>query len=129
MPIDEGAQAVLVETGDLAGHELDARHLDDILAPCGATAAHGRLHARLLQLACEPFALFREGRDAVGDFAWTGGQRGGRTRELITIPLVGFERLQAANRFDAAYAGGDAAFREDREQPDVAGGAHVRAAA
>ena len=35
----------------------------------------------------------------------------------------------AGERLDAAHAGGDAGFFGDDERPDVAGGAHVRAAA
>ena len=39
------------------------------------------------------------------------------------------QRVGARHRLDAAHAGSDPAFRDDLEQPDVAGAAHMRAAA
>ena len=58
-----------------------------------------------------------------------GGQRRGRAIELVPIPPVRFQRLEAADRLEPAHARRHAALRDDREQADVAGGADVRAAA
>src|ERR1043166_490045 len=54
MLVDERAQAVLVETRDLAGHELHASDVDDVVCRArAATTAKSGLHLRLLQLARE----------------------------------------------------------------------------
>src|SRR6185437_13066707 len=53
--------------------------------------------------------------------------RGVRERRLLLLHVV--ERALAGDRLDAANAGGDAAFRHDLEESDVAGARDVRSAA
>ena len=73
--------------------------------------------------------LVLQRRDARGQLAGPRVERRRRLRQLVAIALERLQRLEAGDRLDAADAGRDAALGHDRKQADVAGRAHVRAAA
>ena len=85
---------------------------------------------RVGQFAFEPAALVGQLRDARGQirpalvFSAAAASRASSAWSDEIAP-----RAFAGQRLDAAHAGGDRAFRQDREQADVAEAAHMRAAA
>jgi hypothetical protein len=67
--------------------------------------------------------------DLAAQFGHRGLEGGGRLRKRRLDALRPAKRARAGHRLDASDAGCDTAFRDDLEQTDIAGAAHMRAAA
>ena len=92
-------------------------------------AAHRELLARLRQIALQLLALFHQRGDARRHLVERGAQfarRGLGQRHGVVGVLA---RVVAGQRLDAADAGGNRAFAGHRNQADIAGAAHMGAAA
>ena len=95
----------------------------------GAAAERG-LHLQLLDLARQPLGLGLQLRDRLDRLVLADVQRWpARCRSVARCAWCSCSAPVAGQRLDAAHARRDAALLGDREEPDVAGRAHVRAAA
>src|SRR5204863_7802645 len=123
------AQRVLVEIGNLPARELDPADLDNAVALRCLTATHGQLRFQLRGFTRQAFVLALELADGLDGEVLAhlqgiddSGQRG-------TLVLRPRDRAGAGDGLDATHAGRDPGLREDRAEADIAGGAHVGAAA
>ena len=95
----------------------------------GAAAAERELHLELVVFARETLGLRLKPLHGFGGLIQRGTQGRQRAVEGGLARLQVRDRAGAGERLDAANAGRDAGFFGDDERPDIAGGAHVRAAA
>ena len=110
---------------DLTG-ELHAAHVLVGQRRGPTASAEGDLLFRLGQLAFEATAFFDQGGDAALDVLRRGLERGGDRFQRLFAADDPAPRGFARQRLDPAHARADRAFRDDAEQADVAGRAHVR---
>ena len=94
-----------------------------------AAAGEREFLLRIIQFAIELLALLLYRRDSFRQFGERRLEVGGGKLCERGLTLEMRERCRAGRRFNAADAGGDAAFGEHREHGDVAGALDVRAAA
>src|SRR5581483_2776592 len=100
-----------------------------VAAGPGAAAAHGKGATRVREIALELLALVEERLDALRGFGRAGSERGGDlAQRLFLLAHKGFG-AGTGDDLDAAEAGADRALAHDLEQSDVAGAAHMGAAA
>src|SRR5208282_6637844 len=128
--VGKAAEILQVDALDRACHEFDVT--DDAYA-VGAVVfsatSHGELLLRLRQLALDALALVEQNGDTARHFVDRHAQFGsrglGETRDVIGIRSRGI----GGQCLDAAHACGNTAFSHHRDETDVAGAPHMRAAA
>src|SRR5262249_31185981 len=128
--VGKALQVLDVDPGNRTRHQFDvAHHAHAVGAIAPGTATHGELLLDLGELALKlaPFIhdLSEAARQVIHRYL---DFRSGRLGDLPHVPR-GLARGGAGERLDAPHAGRDTRLADHRDQPDVAGALHVRAAA
>src|SRR5262245_10348922 len=82
-----------------------------------------------MQLAAKFPVVFDQHLDSDGQGIRAGVERRCCMTELVPLPLERYQGVESGDRLDASHTRGNATLRDDDEETDVTGGAHVRAAA
>src|SRR5580704_1956385 len=123
------AQDLRVVDLDLRGEDFDALHDHGLGHQIARAAARRDSRLELVDLAAGVFRVREQLVDTRRDLERLRPQRRAGLAELALELAQIVERTRAGDRLDAAHALRAAGFRNNLEQPDVAGAPHVRAAA
>src|SRR5690606_37729866 len=104
-------------------------HARGALAAPLTPAAHRRPQLRVVQFLLQPPDLLLQARHGLGRLRRRRLELLGQGYEMAAFLPQALERARPGERLDAADAGRDAAFRDDREGADLARRAAVGAAA
>src|SRR5690606_27415733 len=128
-PIDRIAQRLVVDAVDPCRDELDAADVDGFVEQVSAAPAGREPRLALLLTALGRAAWLDELLRLVAYLVATPAHERGDAFDRTLVRGAEIERALPGHRLDAANAGRDAAFGDDLEETDIAGAAHVRAAA
>ena len=112
-----------------AREEFNAAYFFQRLRASRGGSTHCQFLARLTQLAFKLPARLDEARQALGRFLFGSPQKRSDVMQLVSPRVEMMARLGRRLGFDAADAGRDRGFRDDRDNSNIAGAGNMRAAA